>query len=186
MFIDSSELVQIIKGCKNNKRNAQELLYKNYHSYGLNVCMHYSGDRSEAEDILIEGFYKVFTKIDQFDVKNDFKPWFRKILVNTAIDYYRKHHKIKTYEDLLYVEEESLELTGLDHLNFDDLLALLNKLPTQYRLVFNLYVIEGYSHEEISEKIGIGFSTSKSNLSRAKAALRKSIEINRKSHIANG
>ncbi len=175
MNADEIQVIQLIKDCKNHNRLAQETLYKKYYAYGLTVCMHYSSERSEAEDILIESFYKVFSKLDQFDEKNNFKPWFRKVIVNTAIDYHRKYGKIKTTESLLYVQEESIELTGLDLLGYDDLLELLNKLPTQYRLVFNLYVIEGYSHEEIAEKLGIGFSTSKSNLSRAKMQLRNAL-----------
>lgn len=177
MDTESSQLLKIIKGCKRNERSHQEDLYRKFFSYGLTVSMHYTNDRAEAEDVLNEGFYKVFKKINQFDESENFKPWFRKLLVNTAIDYHRKYNKLQIVEDALHMHyEESNISTGLDKLQFDDLLKALQALPNQYRLVFNLYVMEGFNHEEISEKLGIGVSTSKSNLSRAKAILRKGFE----------
>lgn len=176
MDSENSQLLKIIKGCKRNDRSCQEDLYRKFFSYGLTVSLHYTNDRAEAEDVLNEGFYKVFKKIDQFDENENFKPWFRKLLVNTAIDYVRKYNKLQITEEILYAYEQPQSYSGLDKLQLDDLLKMLQSLPNQYRLVFNLYVMEGFSHEEIGEKLGIGTSTSKSNLSRAKAILRKGLE----------
>ncbi|MBL4706926.1 MAG: sigma-70 family RNA polymerase sigma factor [Flavobacteriales bacterium] len=162
--------------CCKGKRNAQEELYRHFYAYALTVCLHYCEDRAEAEDVLIEGFTKAFKNIKQFDQTKDFKPWFRKLLVHSAIDYHRKYNKVKTSDNSLVVEVSDVGLSGLHQLQYNDLMAILQQLPTQYRLVFNLYEIEGFKHEEIAEKLGIETSTSKSNLSRAKFKLRKMLE----------
>ena len=171
-----TELQKLIERCAKDNRQAQEELYRKFYSYGLTVCMHYCYDRAEAEDILIEGFYKVFTKIASFDNDRDFKPWLRKLLVHAAIDYHRKYNKLNATEELSIVEE-AVEFSGLDKLQYDDLLNMLQQLPCQYRLVFNLYEMEGFTHEEIANQLGIGISTSKSNLTRAKQKLRKMVEV---------
>lgn len=172
-----TNLQELIERCQKNNRQAQEELYRKFYSYGLTVCMHYCYDRAEAEDVLMEGFYKVFTKIASYNTEQEFKPWLRKILVHSAIDYHRKYHKLNATEDLSIVEGNAIEYNGLDKLQYDDLLYMLQQLPPQYRLVFNLYEMEGFTHEEIANQLGIGPSTSKSNLTRAKQKLRKMVEI---------
>ena len=172
-----TELQELIELCLKKNRQAQEQLYRKFYSYSLTVCMHYCYDRAEAEDILMEGFYKVFTKITSFNNEKDFKPWLRKILVHAAIDYHRKYNKLNATEDLTMVEGNVIEYNGLDKLHYDDLLCMLQQLPPQYRLVFNLYEMEGFTHEEIANQLGIGESTSKSNLTRAKQKLRKMVEV---------
>jgi RNA polymerase sigma factor (sigma-70 family) len=175
--VTETEFQELIKRCLKNNGKAHEQLYRKFYSYGLTVCLHYCHERSEAEDVLQEGFYKVFTNITGFDNERDFKPWLRRILVNSAIDYHRKYHKLNVTDDLTVVEQSSIEYSGLDKLQYDDLLYLLQQLPPQYRLVFNLYEMEGFSHEEIASQLGIGVSTSKSNLSRARQKLRRMVEV---------
>ena len=170
------ELIELLQKCKNGKNSAQEELFKKFYSYGLTVCMHYCTNRLEAEDVLIEGFFKVFNAMEKFDFTKPFKPWLRRILINAAIDHHRKYNKLKTTEDALRIEDISYEYSGLEKVHYDDLLMILQELPTQYRLVFNLYEIEGYKHEEIAHQLGITISTSKSNLSRAKQKMRIMIE----------
>jgi RNA polymerase sigma factor (sigma-70 family) len=174
---EKTDVRSLISFCKKGKRHAQEELYRKFYAYALTVCMHYCYDRTEAEDVLIEGFYKVFKHLKQFDEQRDFKPWLRKLMVNAAIDHHRKYNKLGGTEELLSIEETSIEYNGLDKLQYDDLLSILQQLPSQYRLVFNLYEMEGFSHQEIAQQLGIGISTSKSNLSRAKQKLRKAVEV---------
>ncbi len=172
-----ADLGRIIEQCLKGKSSAQEELYALFYGYGLTVCLHYCQNRVEAEDVLIEGFCKVFENMKAFDASKDFKPWFRRVMVNTAIDFHRKYHKLPTNNSPLIVNEKEYSLTGLDQLQYDDLLKILQELPNQYRLVFNLYEIEGFTHQEIANKMEIGISTSKSNLSRAKQKLRKMVQF---------
>jgi len=122
--------------------------------------------------MLNDGFLKVFDHIDQFDNKLPFLPWFRKIIVNAAIDHYKSNRTYYAHKDSYSVEVEITDPQNLNECDVNDLMNLLNELPEMYRLVFNLYEIEGYSHQEISDALRIGVSTSRSNLTRAKKLLR--------------
>ena len=122
--------------------------------------------------MLNDGFLKVFEHIGWFDDRLPFLPWFRKIIVNAAIDHYKSNRRYYVHKDAYSVEVEILDTQNLNTCDVDDLMNLLNELPEMYRLVFNLYEIEGYSHQEISDVLGIGVSTSRSNLTRAKKLLR--------------
>jgi RNA polymerase sigma factor (sigma-70 family) len=174
---DTDYIKKTIVACKKKIRPSEEDLYRHFYAYALTVCMHYSSDRSEAEDVLIEGFYKVFSRIGQFDSDKVFKPWLRSIMVNAAIDHHRKYNKLDVFESNLFIEEEYNDISGAENLEYEELLEILQELPNQYRLVFNLNVMEGYNHEEISEKLGISASASRSNLTRAKQLLRKKIDV---------
>lgn len=162
--------IQILEGCRKGKESYQELLYKLYYSYGMSVSLRYACVRDEAIEILNDAFMKVFDNIDRFDSKQSFKPWFRQILVNTAIDYIRKNSKSRYFTEPEVLTEAEPDV--IDSLNAEDILKLLSTLPETYRTIFNLYEIEGYSHDEIADKMGIPAGTSRSYLTRAKKILR--------------
>lgn len=162
----------LVKGCIKQDRKCQELLYKKYSRKMMGVCFGYTKDHDAAKDLLQESFIKVFDKIKNYNNDGSLEGWIRRIVVNTAIDYYRKVSKLYVSN----IENEKTELVDnliLDQFNNEDLLMLIRKLPEGYRIVFNLNVIEGYTHEEIAEKLGITESTSRSQLSRARKLLQE-------------
>lgn len=170
---------QLIKACKKRQLKAQEMLYKQFFSYAMSVCLRYAYSREEAGEILNDAFMKVFEKIDTYQGRDStsFKAWLRRILINTAIDYQRrnqKHQQLHTLEDVKLNDEVA---TALDTLQVEDLLKLMHQLPQLLRLVFNLYEIEGYSHAEIGEMLTITESSSRTYLARAKKKLREAFEI---------
>jgi RNA polymerase sigma-70 factor (ECF subfamily) len=149
------------------------MLYERYYAYGIGICYRYAFNKEEAVEILNDSFMKVFDNIDKFDENQPFRPWFRKIIINRAIDYYRANMKHSNTHSLDDEEVELHETATVDELELKDLMDLLNGLPEMYRLIFNLYEVEGYTHQEISERLGISESTSRADLSRAKQILRK-------------
>jgi RNA polymerase sigma factor (sigma-70 family) len=168
---------KLINGCIKGKSKYQELLYKHYYAYGMSISLRYAHNRDEAAEILNDGFLKVFTNISKLDTQQQFKPWFRRIIINTAIDNYRKNFKHYNHLDEEMVDDEVLDASLINDLEINDLMKLLNELPENYRLTFNLYEIEGYSHQEIAQMLGIAEGTSRSNLTRARNILRKSFSI---------
>lgn len=139
--------------------------------------MRYSASTEECQEITHDAFVKLFANLKKYNTEQNFKPWVRKITINVAIDYYRKYQALpKSIELLEY--DETVENDGLDNLGAQELLALIAKLSPQYRIVFSLYVVEGFKHEEIAEKLGITVGASKANLSKAKANLRKMLATN--------
>jgi RNA polymerase sigma-70 factor (ECF subfamily) len=164
---------QLIEGCKKGSRKAQQQVYDAYARYMYGVCIRYIGNRQEAEDVMIEGFMKVFTKVDQYGERGSFKGWIRRIMVNEALGYLRKNKSMYVEVDVARAELEPDYgmLSGI--LEAEDLMKLVQELPVGYRTVFNLYAIEGYSHKEIAERLGIHVNTSKSQLSRARALLQQ-------------
>lgn len=140
--------------------------------------MRYVADQLEARSVLNEGFYKVFKNIKTYNQQFDFKPWFKTILINSALDYHRKNEKIRYLNNLEQVNDVSIASEAISNMAFDDMLQVINRLPPAYRTVFNLFVIDGYKHIEIATKLNIDVSTSKSNLSRAKEKLRTMLSIN--------
>lgn len=168
----------IIEGCIRHDRKAQQMLWKKYSAYLLGVCLRYSTDRPEAEDILQEALLKIFFNIGEYSGTGSFKGWMRKVTVNCAITYYHKNLRHKHHvniDEYVSVEtgEESFEA---DFYTSEELFKVLNDLPAGYRMVFNLYTIEGFKHREIAEKLGIDVNTSKSQYSRARAILRKKLD----------
>lgn len=154
----------------------QELLYKKFSSKMYGVCLRYSGNVDDANDLLQEGFIKVFKNLLKFRGEGSFEGWMRRIFVNTSIEHFRK--KIKLY-NVSEVQENTIEDTDLnilDTLAEKDIITLVNELSPGYKTVFNMYVIEGYSHKEIADMLGITEGTSKSQLARAKGVLKKSLE----------
>jgi RNA polymerase sigma factor (sigma-70 family) len=172
---------ELLKACVQGNRKSQEMLYRMYFSYAMAICMRYTKNKDEAMEICNDGFMKVFSKGDQFDTKYPFKAWLKRIIVNTAIDYNRKNHKHNNHEDIetAYNVSSNYE-NATDLLGYEQLLQLIQKLNPSYRDVFNLFVIDGYTHEEISEMLNIPVGTSKSKLSRARESLRQMIfELNK-------
>ncbi len=172
------EFVSILKGCRGHQRASQYRLHALLYNYSMTVARRYSGGLEAAEEVTNDAFLKVFTKIDQFqyregDAQAAFRGWFRRIVVNTAIDRNRSAlHKQST--DELLPQNEGAEDNGLlEKLSFDQIMLLLDRLPPAYRTVFGLFVADGYSHEEIAELLRISVGSSKSNLSRARQHLKK-------------
>ena len=167
-------LNQLIQKCKNNDTQAQSELYQLFSSKLFSICLKYSRNHVEAEDNLQDAFLTIFKKIAQFEHKGSFEGWLKRITVNTVLQSYRDKAVINLVnEDVL--EEEAVTIED-DEIPLDFLLKIIQELPDKYRLVFNLYVLDGYSHKDISEMMEISIGTSKSNLSRAKQILKEHIE----------
>lgn len=166
----------LFEACKSNNRVAQERLYNLTASNMLAVCMRYASSIYEAEDILQTGYIKVFTQINSFKQQGSFEGWIRRIMVNTAIEFFRKNKKTVPITNIESLHEDIDSGFNMDHLELNDLLILIQELPDGYRMVFNMYVIEGYSHREIAEQLEISESTSKSQLLRARGRLMKKIK----------
>lgn len=161
----------LIEGCRSEDRKMQQELYQRFASKMFGVCLRYAGSTEEAEDILQEGFIKVFKKLDSFRGDGSFEGWIRRIFVNTAIEHFRRKTYLQPISDK---EENTLEakyLTVLDTLAEKDIINLVQQLSPGYRTVFNMYIIEGYTHKQIADALGISEGTSKSQLSRAKVIL---------------
>jgi RNA polymerase sigma factor (sigma-70 family) len=177
MFLEDKYTIEdLVKRCKAGERKAQELLYKQFASKMLGVCMRYATDKMEAEDMLQNGFIKMFQKIADYRGEGSFEGWVRRIMVNCSIEYYRKHHKMLTVAGLEDAATETqVDPLATSRLEAKDLLALVQQLSPGYRIVFNLYAIEGYSHKEIATIMGITEGASKSQLSRARGVLKQQI-----------
>ena len=165
-----------IEACARNERWAQEVIYKEFYPSMMAICLRYSNNKEDALDILHEGFIKVFKHIGKFKQGTSLGAWIKRIMVNTAIDFYRKNVRRRT-EDLDTVYDMSSSAPdAISQMSAQDILNCLQKLTPSYRTVFNLYVIEGYSHKEISEKLDISESTSRSNLVKARGKLKTLLE----------
>lgn len=175
----------LIEGCRRGNRASQLKLYEHFYSYGLSISLRYSKNREEALEILNDSFLKAFLKIDQYDSDLPFKPWLRRILINSSIDYHRKYSRLnETLEVTPTTEVATASYNfALDNLEFEDLIVVLQKLSPAYRLVFTLYVIEGFKHQEIAEKLNIGIGTSKSNLAKARMKLKSILQSSHGTHF---
>lgn len=165
----------LVQGCKRGERQAQEGLYRQLVPTMMGICLRYAKDRDDAEDILQTGFIRVFQKISDFRMEGSFEGWVKRIMVNTALEHYRKNLRTLTAVSLDEVQEE-VSFSDWNALEVEDLLNLIQSLPNGYRMVFNMYALEGYSHKEIAEELGITESGSKSQLSRARALLKEKIK----------
>ncbi|MBL6449025.1 sigma-70 family RNA polymerase sigma factor [Fulvivirga sp. 29W222] len=163
----------LIEGCKSKNRESQRMLYKHYYGYAMSICVRYAQDHEEAREILNDAFMKVFAKIDMYDSKRSFKGWLRRIMINTAIDHFRANKKHYYHADITEGHDQQVSVDVIDDMSHNDILELVQRLSPMYRTVFSLYVIDGYNHEEIAKQLGISVGTSKSNLSKARANLRK-------------
>ena len=174
------KLFEIIGGCINDNRRCQQKVYEMLYGKMLGVCLRYTKDREDAVDVLQDGFIKVFANIKSFESTGSFEGWVRKIMVNTAIDFYRRNKKMITYANSEYVEanaENVMEEANPDeeYLNIspDEIMVAVQQLTPAYRTVFNMYVVDEYTHKEIAEQLGINEGTSKSNFAKAKMNLKK-------------
>ncbi|HZB12327.1 MAG TPA: sigma-70 family RNA polymerase sigma factor [Chryseolinea sp.] len=167
---------ELIKGCLRREPHAQRLLYDTYSSKMYAICYRYVKDSMEAEDILVTSFTKVFEKIGQFKFEGSFEGWIRRIVVNEALTCLRKNRSMYLETELKEVDYDPNYKNLNDHLETEDLLRLVKELPAGYRIVFNMFAIDGYSHKEIAESLGISENTSKSQLSRARIYLQKQLK----------
>ena len=173
----------LISQSKSGDRNAQQLLYKQLSAPMMGVCIRYMKNQEDAEDVLLEGFYKVFKNLQKFTYENDkaFFGWVKRIMINEALMKLRKNKEIQIMainEDL----NKEIELSPLSALQTADLLKMIRSIPVGYRTVFNLYEVEGYSHQEIAEQLGISTGTSKSQLFKAKKLLREMLNAKNKEY----
>jgi len=165
-----NDLKYLIQGCKSKKKESQRKLFSHMFNYGMSIAVRYTNSLEDAEEVANDSFYKMFKKIDLYKDHIPFKAWLRRIIINTGIDHYRKNKKDLPVSHMTVVSSN----LSLVEEKFEDefLVSLLRKLSPQYRMVFVLHAIEGFSHEEIAKKLKITKGTSKSNLSKARAKLK--------------
>lgn len=167
-----TEIQQLINHARAGKdRRIQEAIFRACYGYGLTVARSYASDGIEAREILQDSYVKLFREIERQEI-TEWKPWFRRVIINTAIDYYRRKQRDWKIRELKINRPVVLN-AAVEELNQEDLLRLLQLLTPAYRLAFNLHVLEGFSHPEIARRLGISVGTSKSNLSKARAKLRE-------------
>jgi RNA polymerase sigma factor (sigma-70 family) len=169
------KLNKIIYGCQERDPRAQKELYELFKTKMFGICLRYAGDYNDAQDILHDGFLKVYEKVNQFKFKGSFEGWIRKIIVNTALERFRTKYQMVEINDNFKEVDRKASNNILSDISVKELLKFIQELSPRYRMVFNLYAIEGYSHKEISEMLNISEGTSKSNLSRARAILQDKI-----------
>ncbi|WP_245119522.1 RNA polymerase sigma factor [Hymenobacter volaticus] len=185
--LDSALLTEILTGCQRLEQASQRRLYMLYYSYGLSVCLRYLHDRDAALEAVNDGFMKVFQDLPRFDtsrhtdVSGSLRGWIRKIMVHTAIDRFRANsrHAFQTDLDTVAGSHADGGHSPLDNLSFEELLQLIGQLTPAYRAVFNMYVIDGYTHEEIATQLGISVGASKSNLFKAREHLKTLLKKNK-------
>jgi len=165
----------LLNGCKKGKPKSQEALYHRFAAAMYGICLQYASSEEDAQDIMQEGFVKVFRKLDQVKNSAAFPGWIRRVMINTALEKYRSQVHLQRLDDLKEEADEVTEDGIFENLTCQELITLIQSLTPRYRLVFNLYAIEGYNHQEISKELGISVGTSKSNLSRARAILQEKI-----------
>ncbi|MCL1832907.1 MAG: sigma-70 family RNA polymerase sigma factor [Leptospirales bacterium] len=179
----------IINGCLKGNRRDQEFLYRFYAPKLYAVCLQYLGNSDEAKDVLQDGFIKIFNNLHTYKFEGAFEGWMRRIIVNEALERYRGKNILHKVEDIDRLTSMELEPDTGDYSDVDSemLLNIINELPPKYKIIFNLFAIEGYSHKEISKMMKISEGTSKSNLLRARAILQKKVEtyIGIKRKVAN-
>lgn len=164
---------ELIVACRTNDRKAQQLLFDRFSPKMMGVCRRYLKTQEDAEDVLIEAFYKVFNNLLSFKAEGSFEGWIRRIVVNECLMFLRRKHNFNLTVEIDQNLDVKTTVTTQDQLEAEDILALLERLPTGYRTVFNLYVLEGYKHREIAEILGISINTSKSQLILAKKKLQQ-------------
>ncbi len=161
-----------IAAARRGDRAAQRQLFEAWYPYALTVMLHYAPCRADAEELTMDGFVRLYRKLDKFDEQRPFRPWFRRLLVRVALDALRGHLRPNFYENNPPLPLQSVHNDALRSLSRIDVIELLQRLPTSYRLTFNLFVLEDYTHKEVAEQLGISINTSKSNLAMARKRLR--------------
>ena len=166
---------EVVRGCLNNDRYHQKLLYEQYYGSMMAVCMRYTSDREEARDVLHEGFIKIFKNLNRYQEGTNLGAWIRRIMVNTSIDHYRRQAKQPTVVEINQAIHKADVQDVVASMGAEEILGYVQELSPAYRTVFSLYVVEGYSHREVGELLGISEGTSKSNLAKARAKLKVKI-----------
>jgi RNA polymerase sigma factor (sigma-70 family) len=169
-------LADIIKGCRANQQSSQYQLYGHFYNYAMTVARRYVSNTEAMEEVVNDAFYKVFTKLDLYGGELSFKFWLRRILINTALDYIRAQKRLPQFVEFEQQHDTKIEADVIFQMTRGQILAAVAQLPLAYRTVFNLYVVDEYSHDEIAEALNISVGTSKSNLSRARQLLKRIVE----------
>lgn len=179
-LLSAEELTFHVEACGRNSRESQKIIYSSFYGYAMAICDRYAGNQDDAIEILNDGFLKIFKEIHHYrpayaDVISSFKGWLRKIMVYTSIDHFRKNqkHQVVTQLDNVVYQVPSVSEDALEKISYEEIIRSVQLLSPGYRTVFNLFVIEGWSHDEIAGHLGISAGTSKSNLSKAKRQLQK-------------
>lgn len=179
-MLSADELTYHVEACALNKRESQKVIYSSFYGFAMAICDRYASKQDDAVEILNDGFLKIFKEIHRYkpaytDVVSSFKGWLRKIMVYTAIDHYRKNqkHQMVTQLDNVVYQIATEREDAIEKLSYEEIIRAIQDLSPGYRTVFNLFVIEGLSHEEIGNQLGISIGTSKSNLSKARKQLQK-------------
>ncbi len=179
-MLSADELTFHVEACALNKRESQKVIYSSFYGFAMAICDRYVNKQDDAVEILNDGFLKIFKEIHRYkpayaDVVSSFKGWLRKIMVYTAIDHYRKNqkHQMVTQLDNVVYQIATEREDAIEKLSYEEIIRAIQDLSPGYRTVFNLFVIEGLSHEEISNQLGVSIGTSKSNLSKARKQLQK-------------
>ena len=173
---NSEQVLEIIRGCVRNKRGAQKELYQHFYSFAMSICMRYAKDRDDAVEMMNDAYMRVFQNIKRFDASYPFQSWFGRILVNSCVNHFKRNKKHYYHLEIEAAENESSYDDVSSGVSYEEVLDVIQKLPPSYRTIFNLHVIEGYKHEEISEMLGISVGASKSNLFKAKKKLREILQ----------
>jgi RNA polymerase sigma-70 factor (ECF subfamily) len=179
-LLSADELTYHVGACAQNSRESQKVIYGSFYGYAMAICDRYTNNQEDAVEILNDGFLKIFKEIHHYhpayaDVVSSFKGWLRKIMVYTAIDHFRKYHKHRMVTELDHVvyQVPAVSENAVEKLSYEEIIRAVQELSPGYRTVFNLFVIEGLSHDEIAHHLGISVGTSKSNLSKARKQLQK-------------
>jgi RNA polymerase sigma-70 factor (ECF subfamily) len=162
----------MVQGCLNEERWAQKKMYESHYGKMMGVCLRYSNNREDAKDIINEGFIKVFRYLHRYKIGTSLEGWIRRIMINTAIDFYRKEVRHRTEDIDNAYGASSKEADAISRYSAKEILQVIQKLPPSYRAVFNLYAIEGFSHREVAQQLGISESTSRSNLVKVRTKLK--------------
>ena len=169
-----ADIVDIIGRCQKHDRAAQRQLFELFYSEGLSIALRYTRNEADAKEILSNAFIRAFKNISSFDLNYPFNPWFRRIIIHAVSDYYR--YSKEPFLEIEYAKTASVENNSIDNLSHDEIMRLIQKLPHAYRICFNLYVVDGYKHQEIAEMLQIKEGTSKSNVAMAKKKLQVMIQ----------
>jgi RNA polymerase sigma factor (sigma-70 family) len=191
VLLSADELTFHIRACTLNNRESQKKIYSSFYGYAMAICDRYANNQEDAVEIINDGFLKIFREIHHYqpaysDVVSSFKGWLRKIMIYTAIDHFRKYHKHQMVTDLdtVVYQVPAHTIDALDRISHEEIIRSVQQLSPGYRAVFNLFVIDDLSHEEISKELGISVGTSKSNLAKARKQLQKILFKQQQNEIA--
>lgn len=178
--LDKNALKKVVKGCIKGDRASQKILYERYYSRMMGICYRYARDSDEAKDLMHDGFIKIFNSLHKFKFSGSIEGWMRRLMINSAIDHYRKNKNVfslsESHANEIVEEQEEDDDSIYSNFNAQMIMEAVQNLSPAYRTVFNLYAVEGYSHKEIAEKLNISIGTSKSNFSKARMNLKKQLE----------